>query len=135
MQSNTQPLSFDNTFTGAMGLEVLRCEDGQSDCRLVTGEQHRNVRGMVHGGVTFALIDSGMGSAVSSTLREGEGGATIEIKITYMAPVYPGTELRCASRVIKRGKTVIFIESEVTVDGGAPVARATGTYAVTGRAG
>ncbi len=127
-------ISFDSTFTGDLGVELLRCENGASDCRLLSTEPHRNTRGLVHGGVSFALIDSGMGAAVSSTLREGEGCATIEIKISYMAPVYPGTELRCASRVIKRGKTVIFIESEVTVDG-APVARATGTYAVTGPTG
>jgi len=115
-------------FGELIGLDFTRCEGGFSQGTLEVGERHLNPHNVVHGGVIYAMADTGMGGAVYSFLNEDELCATIEIKIVYMAPVTSG-RLTCDTRVVHRGKRIAILESEVK-NGEQLVAKATGTYSL-----
>jgi len=115
-------------FGELIGLDFTRCEEGFSRGTLEVGERHLNPHNVVHGGVIYAMADTGMGGAVYSCLNEDELCATVEIKIAYMAPVTSG-RLTCDTRVVHRGKRIAILESEVK-NGEQVVAKATGTYSL-----
>ena len=67
-----------------------------------------------------------MGIAYASTLAEGETFATIELKINFLKPVW-NAKLRAFGRLVKRGKTMGFVECDITDDQESLVARASST--------
>ena len=71
------------------------------------GEQHYNPIGSVHGGVAATLLDSAMGAAVHSTLPEGTGYATLEVKFNLVRAITAETgRVLAEGKVIHRGKSV-----------------------------
>ena len=115
-------------FGELIGLDFTRCEEGFSRGVLNIDERHLNPHKVVHGGVIYAMADTGMGAAVYTCLNEAELCATVEIKIVYMAPVTSG-RLTCDTEVVHLGKRIAMLESEVK-NGDRIVAKATGTYSL-----
>lgn len=111
-----------------IGLDIYERGDGFSRSRVTVGPDHMNPHGVVHGGVLYAMADTGMGAALYSRLREDESCATIEVKMVYMATVREGT-VECETRLINKGRRVAVLESEVKL-GERLVAKALGTFAI-----
>jgi acyl-CoA thioesterase len=88
-----------------------------------------NPNGMLHGGPVYTMVDYSMGAATMSVVEPGQYCATIEIKMSYLAPVRAGT-LRCETEVVKKGRRIVFLESKVRDDTGRLVAAATGSFMV-----
>ena len=117
---------------GLLGLEFTHIEDGVSECRLDVNQRLCNPGGIVHGGVTYTLADSGMALALMSSLGEGRAIATIEIKMNYFKVVKEGS-LVCKTRVIDKKRRIAYLESEVLDEDGDLVAKATGSFYITGK--
>lgn len=117
-----------NGFAELVGLRHVSHGSGTSRFEVQTGEQHFNPQGVVHGGLAFALADTGTGSALWTLLARGEGCATIEMKISYLKPAKSG-HLVCYSRVLHREGNMATIESEVR-SGDEVIARAVAVYAI-----
>ncbi|MEX1024248.1 MAG: PaaI family thioesterase [Planctomycetota bacterium] len=111
-----------------LGLETVDHDDGTVELRLVTGPEHVNEVGLVHGGLTSFLLDGAMGRAVGRTLEAGGVCATVQLSVQFLSPAR-GT-LRSVGRVTKRGKRVAFAEAECRTEKGELVARAHGTWAL-----
>lgn len=115
-------------FAERLGIEFTDIGTGTSECRLEVTDDHHNPNGVCHGGVLYSLADTGMGAALSVALEDGEQCATIELKVSYLRPVRAGT-VTCETAVVKRGRSVAFLESALAHDG-EPVALASGSFAV-----
>jgi len=87
------------------------------------GPQHSNPMGSLHGGVLCDIADAAMGTAWATRLEEGETFTTIELKINFFRPVW-NSHLTATANVIRRGKTLGYIECDVRDDAGNLVARA-----------
>ncbi|MGA0840218.1 MAG: PaaI family thioesterase [Pseudomonadales bacterium] len=116
-------------FGDLVGFRVESRGEGASHLALEVGPQHFNPHGLVHGAVLYALADTGMGGALSSTLKEGQLCTTIEIKINYFRPWKSGT-LTCLSRVIHQGRTTAALVSDLYDGEERHLAQATGTFAI-----
>ena len=55
---------------------------------LQAGPQHANPMGTLHGGILCDIGDAAMGYAFASTLAEGETFTTIDLRITFLRPVW-----------------------------------------------
>ena len=118
----------DFPFADLIGFNMDKMEDGKSICSLEIKAQHMNPQKAVHGAVAYALADTGMGSALYSLLNKDQYCATIEIKISYLNPLYKGL-LVCESEVIKCGKRLGYTES-VLRENGIIVAKASGSFSI-----
>lgn len=118
----------DHPFGELIGLEFQEIAESGSLCRVEVREELLNPHRVAHGGVLYAMADTGMGAAVYPSLKTGELCATVEIKITYFKAVHGGS-LECRSTVINRGKTIASLESEI-LNNGKLVAKAYGTYSI-----
>lgn len=115
-----------NPFGDLLGVHFSGAAQGRSHCQLEVSENLLNPFKIVHGGVLFALADTGMGAALYSLLKEGEHCSTIEIKINFFKAVSCGT-LACKSEVVNKGNKIATLEAVIR-QGGQLIAKATGTF-------
>jgi len=83
----------------------------------------------VHGGAIASLIDSAASCAGWATPDPPENmrGSTVALNVTYLAAAN-GTDLRAEARVLRRGKSLSFIDVDVTDVDGRLLAKGTATY-------
>jgi uncharacterized protein (TIGR00369 family) len=94
-------------------------------------ESAYNPIGAIHGGLVCTLLDSVTGCAVHSTLPQGKGYTSIEIKVNYLKAVRLSSgQLTATGTVVKTGSRVGFAEGVVTDESGAVVATASSTLLI-----
>jgi uncharacterized protein (TIGR00369 family) len=109
-----------------IGFDVERIGDAHGVLSMQSGPQHANPMGTLHGGVLCDLADAAMGMAFASTLEPTESFTTMSLSIQFFRPVWQ-TRLRAEARVVNRGKTVGYVECEVSSEDGKRVAKANST--------
>ena len=117
--------------SGLMGFGLVSAEPGRVvfDCQ--PDESAYNPIGAIHGGLVCTLLDSVAGCALHSTLPQGKGYTSIEIKVNYLRAVRPTSgPLLATGTVVKSGSRVGFTEGVVTDANGAVVATASSTLLV-----
>lgn len=112
-----------------IGFDVPEAGGGRTVVTLQTGPRHFNPMGTLHGGILCDIADTAMGVAFASTLAVGESFTTVELKINYLRPVREAT-LRAEGRVVQRGRTIGYVECEVTDENGKVVAKSNSTCLV-----
>lgn len=119
-----------------MGLELLEAEPGWGRMRLVARDDHLNTNDVVHGGVISALVDTTAGAAVRALRDDAEirerPHATSDLHVSYLSAA-TGGELIAEATVVKAGRTLIFIEVNVTDERERKVARGLATMVITAR--
>ena len=88
-------------------------------------ENEYNILGLVYGGVLFNAADV---SAGITSLCAGGGGPTLSGTIDYLRPTSNTTKIILESRIVKRGRTISFIDTDIKNQDGLYVARARFTY-------
>jgi uncharacterized protein (TIGR00369 family) len=116
-------------FDALLGTRAIEVRDGEAHMSLELGDQHRNRRGVAHGGVVSALLDTSLGAAVVSTLRPEEWCGTLELSVQFREPARRGP-LSGHGRVARRGRQVAFAEGEVRDARGRVVAVAHGVWTI-----
>jgi uncharacterized protein (TIGR00369 family) len=117
--------------SGLMEFGLDEVEPGRVSFTCRPDESAYNPIGVVHGGLVCTLLDSVCGCAVHSTLPEGRGYTSIEIKVSYLKAVTSRSGLLTATgTLMKGGSRVAFSEGVVTDESGTPVATATSTCLV-----
>ena len=97
---------------GLVGMRLLSAGGGEARLEMQAGPQHHNPMGIVHGGILCDLADAAMGGAMASSLEEGETFSTVEPQMNYFRPVRQG-RLAASARMVRRGRTTAYLESEV----------------------
>ena len=115
-----------------LGMELSGDEPGVGLAHVVIGPEHLNPNGVVHGAVLFALVDTAMGKSTMSVIDEpGRYCASIEVSLRFIRPTVAG-RVTATATVVKRGRSVVHLESRVVEDDGRLVATAAGTFAILG---
>lgn len=86
----------------------------------------RQQQGFAHAGLTFALGDTAAGYAALTLMPMDSEVVTSELKINLLAPG-TGAALHATGRVIRAGKRLVVVTSEVIRDDGTLVALLQGT--------
>lgn len=85
-----------------------------------------NPQGSLHGGVITTIMDISMGHL----LKKMQGaGVTLEIKVQFIKSVKNG-KCRCVGRVLKKGRSVAFMASELFDDADELCAVASSTWKI-----
>lgn len=111
-----------------MGIEEEKLEPGRIRCRLTATDDHRNIQGVIHGVVPFALMDTAMGHALDSLLEPGEFCSTTQFSLQYHKAVRPGDVLEAIGHVVRKGRRIAYLEGVCTNADGDVVAKAHGTW-------
>ncbi|OBB43241.1 PaaI family thioesterase [Mycobacterium sp. 852002-51961_SCH5331710] len=116
---------------GLMQFDIAGVEPGRVEFTCVPDESAYNPIGAIHGGLICTLLDSVTGCAVHSTLPQGKGYTSVEIKVNYLKAVrLDSGVLTATGTVVKAGSRVGFAEGVVTDGSGAVVATASSTLLI-----
>ncbi|MDX6694237.1 MAG: hypothetical protein QOF02_1840 [Blastocatellia bacterium] len=114
-------------FAHLIGLELGAVERGAATFHLPVRAELKQNKGLVHGGVIAALIDTAAAFAVVSLLEPEQSTTTIDLTIHYLRPLTAGRATAHA-RVIKAGRRVLVISVDVTDESKAIVATGLTSY-------
>jgi uncharacterized protein (TIGR00369 family) len=112
-----------------IGFEAKEITDGRATVILAAGPQHANPMGTLHGGILCDIADAAMGMAFASTLAPEESFTTVELKINFFRPIWQA-QLRAEGTVVQRGRTMGYVECDVTDEDNRLVAKAASTCMV-----
>jgi uncharacterized protein (TIGR00369 family) len=110
-----------------LGMELVDLGPGTASLSLVINDLLRQPGGLLHGGVTATLIDTSMAFAVRTVIDPTEPTATVDLTIHYVRPHTEG-RATAISRVLRTGKRIVSVSSDVVNEEGALLATALSTY-------
>lgn len=90
----------------------------------VATEAFLNPAGSVQGGILGAMLDDTMGPALWLMNGAGAFSATIDLNVSFLAAAAPGL-LYGEGKVVQLGKTISFLEAQLSDPQGRVVARST----------
>jgi uncharacterized protein (TIGR00369 family) len=111
-----------------LGLILKEFGDGRCVTSLPYARHFGNSRGEVHGGIAASVLDITMSQALRSDIDGTVGIATISLNVSYLAPALG--VLTCEGKVVRRGRSVAFVEGVLKGDNGESAARAVGTFRI-----
>ena len=117
-----------------VGFVIEEIGDGRAIGSLQPTPLHFNPMGTLAGSVVGDLADAAMGMAFASTLAPDESLTTMALNVNFFRPVWQ-SRLRAEARVVNRGKSVGYMECDVTDQDGKRIAKANCTCFVLRDAG
>jgi uncharacterized protein (TIGR00369 family) len=88
-----------------------------------------NPFGTLQGGYLAVFIDELLSTAIASVLEDGEWAMTAEFKVNFLRALTPAL-LEGRGRVLRRSRTLVFLEAQVQTEGGQIAVTASSTWAV-----
>lgn len=116
-------------FANHIGMRADVLEADRAEVVIPWDESLATIADVVHGGVISSLVDTAAALAAWCT-PDGSvlsAGTTVGLSVDFLRAAR-GTDLRASARVIKRGRSLCFIDVEVTDPGGDLVAKGIVTY-------
>jgi uncharacterized protein (TIGR00369 family) len=113
--------------TELLGFEVESVHKGRAIFRLDVKPGHKQIHGVVHGGILAALADTTAAIAAYTMVPKGTEIATVELSINYLEPV-PGGRIKADARVLRDGRNFVVTECEIFNEDGSLAAKALLTF-------
>jgi len=113
--------------TDLLGFEVESVRKGRAIFRLDVRPSHKQIHGVVHGGILAALADTTAAIAAYTAVPRGTEIVTVELKINYLEPV-PGGRIKADGRVLRAGRNFVVAECEIFNEDGSLAAKALLTF-------
>ncbi|KAM9230216.1 acyl-coenzyme A thioesterase 13-like [Dugong dugon] len=86
---------------------------GRMVCEMKVEEEHANVMGTLHGGLTASIVDNIPTLALLCTER-GVPRVSVDLNITYRSPAKIGEDVVITVYVLRQGKTLAFASVDLT---------------------
>ena len=117
-----------NAYGRLVGMSFNITQPGIVDYSMNVRPEHLATPKAAHGGLIAGFLDAVVGvGALSAVCEEGMVVSTVEMKVSYFEPILLGDQLQGISKLMKRGKRILFMEGEVYNQHGVLVAKATAT--------
>jgi len=114
-------------FNDYLGTRLVSAEEGHAEMAIELEPHHLNLRGVAHGGVVTALLDSALGAAVISAIPEHWWCATTSLSTQFIDGSGEGC-LIATGQVTRLGNKVAFATGEVRDSRDRLVATAHGSW-------
>src|SRR5256886_17110140 len=129
LDSRTRAKTNDVPVARLIGFKAKDIADGRATVMLAAGLQHANPMGTLHGGILCDIADAAMGMAFASTLAPEESFTTVELKVNFFRPIWQA-QLKAEGTVVQRGRTIGYVECDITDEEHRLVAKAASTCMV-----
>ncbi len=113
--------------TEMLGFALDSVESGRAVLRLDVRRRHKQLHGVVHGGILAAMADTAAAIASYTMLPKGTTLATVELSINYLEAV-PRGRVKADARVLRVGRNFVVAECEIRTEDGSLAAKALLTF-------
>jgi len=119
---DTTHMNYPTPISQLLGFHLVAIEEGAATLEFYADAAiHGNQQGTVHGGLITELADATIGTAHSTLMQPGESFTSIDIKASFLRPVWNST-LKSHAYAIHQGKTISHYYCEIKRDDGKMVA-------------
>lgn len=121
----------ESPFVRHLGIRLEALSPGRAVLRLPYQPALATMADVVHGGALASLVDTAAMAAAWSDAEVPEQvrGTTVGLTISYLAPA-TGEDLEAEATVIRRGRSLCFLDVEIRTGSGSVVAKGLVTYKV-----
>lgn len=116
-------------FVHHLGLTTEALGEGIARLSMPLPEHFTNSFGTAHGGVIMSLLDVALCTAARTLHPDSLGVITIDMSTSFIGGGN-GSKLIAEARVMKNGRSMIFVEGEAKNEDGSLVAKSIGTVRV-----
>jgi uncharacterized protein (TIGR00369 family) len=92
-------------FNKLIGIRVLRTHRDGVTIACAMRDEHKNIAGVMHGGVIATMADAAVGIALAHHFKGRRPSTTTELKVNYLRPVAEG-KLVARSHLLRIGKNL-----------------------------
>ena len=116
-------------YVGHLGMRLTEMRQDVAVLTLPFASSLVTIGMTIHGGAIASLIDTtAMVAAWSDTnVTENLRGTTVSLTVSYLAPAQ-GEDLQATARVLRRGRSLVYLDVEVQSASGMSVAHGLVTY-------
>jgi uncharacterized protein (TIGR00369 family) len=119
-----------NLFVNMLGLVIEDVRIDYCRMRMPFSDTLNQAAGIVHGGAIASLLDSVVVPVVGSAYGREARFSTVDMHVQFLSALI-GEDAVAEGWIVKRGRTVVFCESEVLgATSGKVIARSVMTYSV-----
>ncbi len=115
-------------FPGHCGFRVADVRHGYARLEVENRAATSNPAGIMHGGASFGLADTAVAAALITVYGPGNALLTIEMKINYLEPIFPGL-VTAEAWVVRHSRRSAYAEVDIW-SAGKLAARASTTYMI-----
>ena len=110
------------------GLDLKKIDDTKYEFSVKVKEMHLNTGKIAHGGFLSTIADTGMGTAAHRVAGDRRC-VTINLDVKFISAGMLNDNLKGAVKILKKTKTLVFINCEISNDKGIVVS-ASGTWKI-----
>ncbi len=99
-------------FLNDIGIKLLDCGPGWCESTIQIFPRHLQGGGFVHAGVQATIADHTAGGAATTIIKQDQFILSVEFKINLLRAAQ-GDSLICRAEVLKPGKLITIVESDV----------------------
>jgi uncharacterized protein (TIGR00369 family) len=116
-------------FIGHLGIQLTDMRQDEATLRLPFSDSLITIGTTVHGGAIASLIDTAAMVAAWSddSVPDNMRGTTVSLTVTYLAPA-EHEDIQATARVLKRGRSLVYLDVDVQSVSGKSIARGLVTY-------
>lgn len=116
-------------FVGHLGMQLIDMQQDQATLKLPFSSSLVTIGQTIHGGALASLIDTtAMVAAWSGApALENPRGTTVGLTVSYLAAAQ-GEDVSATARVLRRGRSLVYLDVEVASASGTLVAKGLVTY-------
>jgi acyl-coenzyme A thioesterase PaaI-like protein len=96
----------------SLGAPWARKMEGQRLYGLLTGPEHVNPNGVIHGGVLMAFADHGL-SLLAWEAAERTPCTTIQLNTHFLDAIKPGEFIELRGEVVRRTRGMVFVRGRI----------------------
>jgi uncharacterized protein (TIGR00369 family) len=112
-------------YSAALGVQLESLTEGAARLRLPFAEPNTNPGGVLHGGCAASLATIGAHAVTRAALGEASGPwISPGLQVNYLAAAQE-QDVIAEARLLRRGKTICFVEVDVATEDGKSIAHAT----------
>lgn len=100
-----------------LGVSRIDASDGEANLLFEVNEATLNPAGVLHGGVIYTLCDVCAYAGLLTVLDDDQEAVTHDIHISAMRSATLGQQVSLQSRLLKRGRSLCFLEVSAEADG------------------
>lgn len=114
-----------------IGCRLAEIREGCVTLEITPAEYHYNRFGVVQGGILCTMLDASMACTLSSSLPQGTGFSSPELKANYFRPITVETGVVCCeSTIIHRGNRIAVLEGKILDREGRLCAQSMATFMI-----
>ena len=116
-------------YAGYLGIQLIDMQPDMATLKLPFTNSLITIGTTMHGGAIASLIDTAamVAACADDAVPENMRGTTVSLSVTYLAPA-EHEDIQATARVLRRGRSLVFLDVEVQSVSGKSIARGLATY-------